>query len=402
LIGSFALSEKPLIFHQPGEVRLTALPPLALYVHIPWCVRKCPYCDFNSHELKGELPEADYVEALLRDVEQALPSIWGRPVTSMFLGGGTPSLLSPDSLDRLLSQLRALLPFEPGMEITLEANPGTVEAGRFRAFRAAGVTRLSLGIQSFDDECLKALGRIHDGREARAAAETALSLFDAVNFDLMYGLPDQSHQQALADVRTAIELGPAHLSAYQLTLEPNTRFWHEPPALPGDDAAYAMQQAIEAALALAGYRHYETSAFAKPGQGCRHNLNYWLFGDYLGVGAGAHSKISFADRIERQARWRHPAEYLQKASQGGPVAERHEVAARDLPFEFMMNALRLNQGFDPALYPLRTGQALGDIEALIDRACGDGLLEREARLLRPSEKGRRFLNDLLQRFLPDQ
>src|SRR5690349_10725127 len=297
----------------PGRVSLALLPPLALYVHIPWCVRKCPYCDFNSHERAGELPEREYVGKLILDLEAMLPSVWGRRLSSIFIGGGTPSLFSPAAIDELLAAVRARLPIEPGAEVTLEANPGTVEAGRFRGFRQAGVNRISLGVQSFDDAMLASLGRIHGGDEARRAIEVALESFDNVNIDLMYGLPAQSLEQALADLRQAIGCGVPHLSAYQLTIEPNTVFYSKPPRLPEHDSAAEMQLAIEAALAEAGYEHYETSAFARPGRRCRHNVNYWEFGDYLGIGAGAHGKVSFPDRVTRHERIKQPKEYLASA-----------------------------------------------------------------------------------------
>ncbi|HZQ72469.1 MAG TPA: radical SAM family heme chaperone HemW, partial [Burkholderiales bacterium] len=298
------------VLSPPGRVALDVLPPLALYVHIPWCVRKCPYCDFNSHERAGELPERDYVERLLRDLEGLLPSVWGRPLVSVFIGGGTPSLFSPEAIDRLLSGVRARLRVEPGAEITLEANPGAVEAARFAGFRDAGVNRVSIGVQSFDDRMLAALGRIHSAREARAAIDAAGAHFDNVNLDLMYGLPGQTLAMARSDIEQAIACGTAHLSAYQLTLEPNTVFWSKPPALPAHDACADMQALVEEALAAAGFQHYETSAFARAGRRARHNLNYWEFGDYLGIGAGAHGKLSFPDRVTRHAQIKQPAEYL--------------------------------------------------------------------------------------------
>ncbi|MEW5942230.1 MAG: radical SAM family heme chaperone HemW [Pseudomonadota bacterium] len=384
--------------------RLTAPPPLGLYIHFPWCVRKCPYCDFNSHALEGAggAPEKEYVAALLADLEHALPLVWGRKVQSVFIGGGTPSLLSGGALNELLCGVRALLPLEPAAEITLEANPGTAEAGRFVEFRAVGVNRLSLGIQSFNSTHLEALGRIHDGGEARRAAALALANFDNVNFDLMYGLPGQSLEDALADVRQAIALGPQHISAYHLTIEPNTLFHHRPPPLPDDETAAEMQAAIERELAAAGYEHYETSAFARRGHACRHNLNYWLFGDYLGIGAGAHGKLSAHDRIVRQVRHRHPRAYLEHALQGWPVQEEHEVAARDLGFEFMMNALRLTGGFHPGLFRERTGLPVTEVAGTLKEAEQRGLIERGLQLVRPTELGRRFLNDLLQMFLPER
>ncbi len=385
----------------PGRVRLAALPPLALYVHFPWCVRKCPYCDFNSHEARGEVPERAYLDALVRDLESALPLVWGRRVGTVFIGGGTPSLMSPEALAGLLSALRARLPLEQGAEVTLEANPGTFEAAKFREFRAAGVNRLSVGIQSFDPERLAALGRIHDGEQARRAVEIALANFDHVNLDLMYALPGQDLAGALADIEAAIGFGPQHLSAYHLTLEPNTAFHRAPPPLPAEDESARMQEAIEERLAAAGYRHYETSAFARPGGECRHNLNYWLFGDYLGIGPGAHGKLSFRDRILRQARVRHPKEYLEKAAAGNAVQAEHEVSARDLPFEFMMNALRLTEGFETRLFQERTGLPVAVVAKELEEAERRGLIVRDHQAIAPTALGRRFLNDLLQLFLKD-
>ena len=376
-------------------------PPLSVYVHIPWCVRKCPYCDFNSHAQREEIPEARYLDALTRDLELALPEVWGREVTSIFIGGGTPSLFTPAGIDRLLTTLRTLLRVSPLAEITLEANPGTFEAARFRGYREAGVNRLSLGIQSFNPEHLKALGRIHDDQEARTAAEAAIGLFETVNLDLMYALPGQNLEQARADLETALALGPAHLSAYHLTLEPNTPFAAQPPALPDDDLSADMQLQAEDLLVAAGYEHYETSAFARPGSRCRHNLNYWTFGDYLGLGAGAHGKLTFHDRIERQARLKHPKAYMDAvfASPPGHIAETRQLSRGDRVFEFMMNALRLNQGFDPRLFEARTGLSIAAAEAGLAEAQRRGLLLRELHNVRPSETGRRFLNELLQIFL---
>ena len=375
------------------EVRLAALPPLAFYVHIPWCVRKCPYCDFNSHERGGELPEREYVEALMRDLEELLPDTWGRRTSSVFIGGGTPSLFSPESIDRILSGARARLALEPDAEVTLEANPGTVEAGRFRGFRAAGVNRISIGVQSFDDRMLGALGRIHNAAEARRAIEAALASFDNVNIDLMYGLPGQSAAMARADLGQALSLGTPHLSAYQLTIEPNTAFYSRPPALPEHDLCADMQLAAEELLGAAGFEHYETSAFARPGRRCRHNLNYWQFGDYLGIGAGAHGKISFPDRITRHSRIKQPRDYL--ASKSSLVEER-EIPAAELPFEFMLNALRLTDGFPPDLFIERTGLPLSRVEKALEKAENQGLLERDWKRIAPSARGRLFLNELLE------
>jgi putative oxygen-independent coproporphyrinogen III oxidase len=379
--------------------------PLSVYVHLPWCVRKCPYCDFNSHAQREEIPEARYLDALARDLELALPEVWGREVGSIFIGGGTPSLFTAAGIDRLLTTLRTLLRVSPLAEITLEANPGTFEAARFRGYREAGVNRLSLGIQSFNPAHLRALGRIHDDREARAAAEAALELFEAVNLDLMYALPGQGLDEARNDLESAIRLGPAHLSAYHLTVESNTPFAAQPPALPDDDLAADMQRQAEDLLGAAGYEHYETSAFARPGQRCRHNLNYWTFGDYLGLGAGAHGKLSFPDRIERQARLKHPKAYMEAVldgsfgSRAGHIAETRQLGRGDRVFEFMMNALRLNEGFDPRLFETRTGLSIAAAEAGLAEAERRGLLERELHNVRPSATGRRFLNELLQVFL---
>jgi len=387
----------PAIATQGLEFRVS--PPLALYVHVPWCVQKCPYCDFNSHEANGEIPEREYVDALIADLQAALPLIWGRPVVSVFFGGGTPSLLSPAAVDELIAAFRALAMLAPDAEITLEANPGTVEAGKFAGFRTAGVNRLSLGIQSFNDGHLKALGRIHDVAQARRAAQLAGEHFDSFNLDLMYGLPGQTHEQALTDVETALGFSPSHLSCYQLTLEPNTRFAAFPPELPEGDLCADMQEAIEARLADAGYVNYETSAFARPDKQCRHNLNYWYFGDYLGIGAGAHSKLTLHDRVLRQMRWKHPKAYLENIRKGAPIQEESQVEAGSLPFEFMMNALRLADGFHPSLYEARTAQSLNPIRPQLQRAQADGLLVVGPEKIAPTAKGRRFLNVLLERFL---
>jgi len=383
----------------PGRARLASLPPLALYIHVPWCLKKCPYCDFNSHEAGGEVPESRYVDAVVADLEASVPKVWGRRVHAIFLGGGTPSLFSARAIDRLLTAARTLLAVEPDAEVTLEANPGTFEQAKFRDFRGAGVNRLSVGIQSFDAGRLKAIGRVHDADEARRAAEMAVATFSNVNLDLMYALPGQSVEEALADIRTALGFGPQHLSAYHLTLEPNTLFHRYPPALPDEDAAAAMQEAIEGELAAAGYENYETSAFARPGFRSRHNLNYWRFGDYLGVGAGAHSKLSLPGRVWREARERQPKAYQDAALAGDAIQEAHDVADGDLAFEFMMNALRLAEGFPVAMFAERTGLALAALEGPLARAEALGLLERDAFRVRPTARGRRFLNDLLGLFL---
>jgi oxygen-independent coproporphyrinogen-3 oxidase len=426
-----------------GRPLLQSAPPLSLYIHLPWCVRKCPYCDFSSFESREGVPEQEYVAALIKDLEAALPLIWGRKIVSIFMGGGTPSLFSAQAIDALLTQVRALLPVEAHAEITLEANPGTAEAQKFADFRSAGVNRLSLGIQSFNPTHLRALGRIHDDREARFAVELALRHFDNVNLDLMYALPEQTMAEALADIREAVSFGPQHISAYHLTLEPNTVFYNQPPSLPDDDMSAAMQEAIEAELAGAGYEHYETSAFARkrppllnplPQAGeeaneslrdfrvnrCRHNLNYWLFGDYLGIGAGAHGKLTFhpqgvgrgckADesatttlhgRVLRQVRHRQPKAYMEKALAGNALEDERIVSSDELPFEFMMNALRLTEGFPVSLFSARTGLSLTVVLPMLEEAQRRGLIERDALHIRPTLLGQRFLNELLQLFLAE-
>ena len=379
---------------------MEALPPLALYVHIPWCVRKCPYCDFNSHEAHGDLPEERYVAALTADLEQALPFVWGRRVHCLFFGGGTPSLLSARALDEILCVIRARLPLSPDAEITLEANPGTFEARKFAEFRALGINRLSIGIQSFNPQHLRALGRIHDDQEARQAVDIAHSTFENFNLDLMYALPGQTLEQADADICSAIALAPTHVSAYHLTIEPNTWFHRHPPPVPDDELSATMQERLEERLAQAGYVHYETSAFARPGRECGHNLNYWRFGDYLGIGAGAHGKLSLPHRIFRQMRHKHPREYMERALQGKPVQEEHDVPAADLPFEFMMNALRLVEGFPVQMFQERIGLPIGTVAKQLERAESVGLIERDPERIAPTLRGQRFLNELLQLFLP--
>jgi len=382
----------------PGQ--LLAPPPLSLYVHLPWCVRKCPYCDFNSHAAVA-IPETAYLDALERDLIAALPQVWGREIVSLFIGGGTPSLFSAAGIDRLLTLARTLLRVNPMAEITLEANPGTFEMEKFRDYRAAGVNRLSLGIQSFDSAALERIGRIHDGAQARAAAQAARAIFDNLNLDLIYALPQQTGADLQRDLATALAIGPDHLSAYHLTLEPNTAFGHTPPAnLPDDDAAAAMQDQFEAALAAAGYQHYETSAYARPHRQARHNLNYWQFGDYLGIGAGAHSKLSLPTGIVRQARLKHPQAFMTAA--GTPAAwTETPVAPRDLPFEFMMNALRLTDGVEAGLFVERTGLPLLACAPQLAKARRRGLLEDDPLRLQPTRSGQQFLNDLLTLFLPD-
>ncbi|RQR31792.1 oxygen-independent coproporphyrinogen III oxidase-like protein [Burkholderia sp. Bp9143] len=389
-------------FTSPGQVRLTSLPPLALYVHFPWCVRKCPYCDFNSHEWKGErFPETEYLDALRADLEQALPLVWGRQVHTVFIGGGTPSLLSAAGLDRLLSDVRALLPLDADAEITLEANPGTFEAAKFAQFRASGVNRLSVGLQSFNEGHLKALGRIHDTAQARAAVEIAAKTFDNFNLDLMFALPNQTLDECRADIETALSFAPPHLSLYHLTLEPNTLFAKFPPAVPDDDASADMQEWIHERTAEAGYGRYEVSAYAKPNHQSKHNLNYWRFGDYLGIGAGAHTKLSFPNRILRQARYKHPATFIEQAMVGTPVQEEREVGARDLPFEFMLNTLRLVEGFPVHSFVERTGLPISTIDPALKEAEQRGLITRDFAQIAPTPLGQRFLNDLQELFLRD-
>jgi putative oxygen-independent coproporphyrinogen III oxidase len=394
------VSTAPIRVHRPGTLTLAALPPLALYVHLPWCLKKCPYCDFNSHEEKpSELPQARYLDALIADLEASLPQVWGRRVISVFIGGGTPSLFDPDAIARLVADIRARLPLEPGCEITLEANPGTFERERFRAYRAAGVTRLSVGVQSFDDALLHAIGRVHDGAQARAALAEAQQTFETFNLDLMYALPGQTRAQLDADLDAALSFAPPHLSIYHLTIEPNTAFALAPPERPDDDAASEMLDAIVARTTAAGLARYEVSAFARAGHRCLHNLNYWQFGDYLGIGAGAHGKLSFPDRIVRQVRWREPAMYMDKALAGHALSNQHPVAPDELPGEFMLNALRLAEGFDAARFAERTGQSLATIDAALQRALERGLIERDGARWRASPRGFDFLSDLQALFL---
>jgi oxygen-independent coproporphyrinogen-3 oxidase len=390
------LESRPLMRAGAG---LTVPPPLTLYIHLPWCTRKCPYCDFNSHAADN-IPESAYIDALTRDLELALPEIWGRRIHAVFFGGGTPSLFSPEGIDRILATVRALTPLEPLAEITLEANPGTVEAGRFHGYRDAGVTRVSIGVQSFDDALLERLGRIHGAAEARRAAEQAARIFDTFNLDLMYALPGQDMSMLRADIETALSFAPPHLSCYHLTLEPNTPFGHTPPPnLPDDDSSAAMQEWLEERLDKAGYEHYETAAFARPRHRCRHNLNYWTFGDYLGIGAGAHSKLSFHDRIVRQMRSKHPLQYMGNVQGEGHIAETRMLTPDVLPFEFMMNALRLNEGFQAAMFTQHTGLPLSACSTGIQKAQEKGLIALGNQTLCPTARGRRFLNDLLVLFL---
>ena len=383
----------------PGSLNLSALPPLSLYVHFPWCVRKCPYCDFNSHEHKPDSDEAAYLDALRGDLEAALPLIWGRRIQTVFIGGGTPSLLSAQGMDRLLSDIRTLLPLELDAEITMEANPGTFEVEKFRAYRDSGINRLSIGVQSFNDEFLQKLGRIHQGDEAQRAAEFAATHFDNINLDLMFALPGQTLEQCELDVQTALSFGTSHLSLYHLTIEPNTYFAKFPPVIPDDDLSADMHQMLRERLSGGGYVNYEVSAYAKPGRMSRHNLNYWQFGDYLGIGAGAHSKISFPHRIVRQMRHKQPKAYMQAVAEGNAVQESSEVTTEDLPFEFMLNALRLRDGFPVALFQERTGLTLNTIEKELQLAEQKGLLFRDYQRIASTEAGRDFLNNLQEMFL---
>jgi putative oxygen-independent coproporphyrinogen III oxidase len=374
-------------------------PPLSLYIHIPWCVKKCPYCDFNSHESRAEIPEQRYVAALIADLEQSVPRVYGRKIRSVFFGGGTPSLFSPDSIAEILSAVNMLTPLEYAAEVTLEANPGTVDTAHFAGYKAAGVNRVSLGIQSFNADYLQALGRIHDDKQAIAAAELALATFDRVNLDVMYGLPKQSFAHALQDAQQAVALKPDHLSFYHLTLEPNTPFYRTPPSLPNDDVSAQMQEEIEHLLAENGYVHYETSAFCLPKSQARHNLNYWSFGDYLGIGAGAHSKLSYHDKITRETRHKHPKAFMENAEAGNAVDSTLLIAQADLGFEFMMNALRLTEGFDADLFQERTGLPLITIAKRLKLAEEKGLITPDAQQIKPTLLGQRFLNDLLAIFL---
>jgi oxygen-independent coproporphyrinogen-3 oxidase len=386
---------------RPGTLQLGAQPPLSLYVHLPWCLKKCPYCDFNSHEIaSGDVPEQRYLDAVIADLESALPLVWGRAIHSIFIGGGTPSLFSPAAVDRLLADIRARLQLAADCEITLEANPGTFEKDRFRAFRAAGVTRLSVGVQSFDDAHLRSLGRVHDRAQAIAAVEEAALAFDTFNIDLMYALPGQTMAHLEQDLAQALALMPPHLSVYHLTIEPNTYFAKFPPRTPDEDTAYAMLDRITEVTGGAGLQRYEVSAYAKPGHRCWHNLNYWQYGDYLGIGAGAHSKLSFPHRVVRQVRLREPRLYMDGALAGRALAQDDEVSRADLPFEFMLNALRLREGFALALFSERTGLALTAIKDPLQEAERKGLIERDLSSVRPTTRGFDFLSDLQALFLP--
>ena len=390
---------------RPGVLQLTALPPLSLYVHLPWCIKKCPYCDFNSHELReGADPvstQDNYIHALLADLEASLPLIWGRSIQTVFLGGGTPSLFSPEAIDRLISGIRARVRLAPDAEITMEANPGTFEKDRFKAFHQAGITRLSIGVQSFDNAHLKALGRVHDRDQALAAVTEAAQVFDTFNLDLMYALPGQTLEGLTQDIQTALAFAPPHISIYHLTIEPNTVFAKFPPVLPEDDLAYEMMDRITELTAAQGLARYEVSAYAKPGHTCAHNLNYWQFGDYLGIGAGAHSKLSFAHRVLRQVRFREPALYMQQALQGEPVTQNTEVSRQELPFEYMLNALRLREGFALADFAERTGLGINSLQPGLQEAEKMGLMGRDLHRAWPTDKGFDFLSDLQSLFLPE-
>ena len=387
-------------YMRPGTLQLAALPPLSLYVHLPWCLKKCPYCDFNSHEMRAQdMPEQRYVDAVVADLEAALPLIWGRNIHSIFIGGGTPSLFSPATIDRLLSDIRARLKLEANCEITMEANPGTFEKDRFRAYRQAGVTRLSIGVQSFNDNHLRALGRVHDRAQALAAVGEAAQSFDTFNLDIMYALPGQTMEQLGQDIATALEFAPPHISIYHLTIEPNTYFAKYPPVIPEDDTAYAMLDHITELTGVAGLDRYEVSAYAKQNHRCKHNLNYWQFGDYLGIGAGAHSKLSFAHRVVRQVRFREPHLYMNHALAGNSVSHSDEVARSELPFEFMLNALRLRNGFGLRDFSERTGLAMTAIEVALQEAERKGLIERDFVRVRPTQRGFDFLSDLQEIFL---
>jgi len=388
---------------RPGLLQLTNLPPLSLYVHLPWCIKKCPYCDFNSHEFREGAgtasTEGTYIQALFADLEASLPLIWGRSIQTVFLGGGTPSLFSPDAIDQLISGIRARLRLAPDAEITMEANPGTFEKDRFKAFRQAGITRLSVGVQSFDNAHLKALGRVHDRDQALAAVSEAAQVFDTFNLDLMYALPGQTLDGLTQDMRTSLDFAPPHISIYHLTIEPNTVFAKFPPNLPEDDLAYEMMDRITELTEAHGLGRYEVSAYAKPGHQCSHNLNYWQFGDYLGIGAGAHSKLSFAHRVVRQVRYREPALYMQQALKGDPVTQNNEVSRQDLPFEFMLNALRLRDGFVLADYVERTGLPMTSVQKALQEAENRGLIGRDLHRVWPTVKGFDFLSDLQALFL---
>ncbi len=377
--------------------------PLTLYIHIPWCIRKCPYCDFNSHNAPSDLPEKAYIKTLLDDLASELPHIWGRRLEAIFIGGGTPSLFSAESIDQLLSGIRALLPFRPNSEVTLEANPGTFEQDRFSGFREAGINRLSVGIQSFNLQHLKALGRVHNRDEALRAADIARTAgFDNFNLDLMFGLPQQTLEQALADLQQAIELTPTHLSWYQLTLEPNTVFYKHPPVLPNDELLEDIQISGQDLIKSVGYNQYEVSAYAQAGRECQHNRNYWEFGDYIGIGAGAHGKITHPDRsVTRYQKHRQPAQYMQQVQAGAARSSTQTLTDADLKFEFMLNALRLRNGFSAELFTQRTGLPFSVLAHELELARSRGFLDRNAQQIRATEHGWQFLNEVIQLFLEE-
>ena len=383
--------------------RLAMPPALSLYIHIPWCVKKCPYCDFNSHEHKETQNFTDlesmYVDALIKDLEYSLPKIWGRKIQSIFFGGGTPSLFSGKAIHKILGQVRALTPILYDAEITLEANPGAIDSNHFEAYKEAGVTRVSLGIQSFNDVHLKALGRIHDSNEAKKGIEIAMRHFDEVNLDLMYALPQQTLDEAIDDAKTATSFNTQHLSFYHLTIEPNTFFFKHPPKLPLDDESAVMQETIETILNEHGYQHYETSAFAKPKSQCQHNLNYWQFGDYLGIGAGAHSKLTFHDKMTRESRYKNPKQYMEKVSEQNMIESETIIHENDLAFEFMMNHLRLIDGFSIQSFEEKTGLNISAIDKELKAAIDKKLISMDHGMIRPTLLGQRFLNDLLSIFL---
>ena len=393
--------KEPTHYMRSGSLQLSSLPPLSLYVHLPWCLKKCPYCDFNSHEYStGVLPEQQYLDALMADLEASLPLFWGRGVQTVFMGGGTPSLFSPAAIGQLIAGIRARVRLAPDAEITLEANPGTFETNRFKAFRASGVTRLSIGVQSFNDNFLRALGRVHDRRQALAAVEEAARTFDTFNLDLMYALPGQSLAMLKEDIQTALSLAPKHLSIYHLTIEPNTYFAKFPPKCVDEDLAADMLDLITAMTLVAGLSRYEVSAYAMSGHHSVHNSNYWQFGDYLGIGAGAHSKLTFAHRVVRQVRTKNPTAYMTHALQGQCVALDEDVKRSELLFEFMLNALRLANGFDLSLFTERTGMPLSVLKPGLDQALAKGFIAWEGARIRPSTLGFDFLNDLQSLFLP--
>lgn len=383
-----------------AELRITQLPPLSLYIHIPWCVQKCPYCDFNSHTIKQGIPEQEYLQALLTDLERELPEVWGRRIQSIFIGGGTPSTFSPDTIDTLINGVRARIPLSPNAEITMEANPGTLDNSRLKGFFEAGINRLSIGVQSFDDKLLKNIGRIHDSHQAIAAIESAHKAgFENINLDLMFALPGQTPQLAKKDVQTAVSLNPHHISYYHLTLEPNTWFYTNPPTLPEEDDVWDIQESGQGLLSKHGYQQYETSAYARPGYQCRHNINYWQFGDYLGIGAGAHGKITRADTQTIQRRWKekHPATYIENILNRREATRTQILETRELTFEFLMNALRLEDGFEMDLFSKHTGLDIHHLTNSLKTAQSQGLIDinnKEGRIY-PTDKGKLFLNDLL-------